>query len=356
MRLGATDYVPKDASPDELSHSIARVLERRRLLLRNAQQDFELASNERKHVLVGESQAIAQLRKMLPKLAGSPANVLITGETGTGKEVVARQLRGRLPDGSLSPFVSVDSATIQSTMAESMLFGHEKGAFTGAEKTTKGIFEEANGGIVYFDEIGNMPLEIQSKLLRVLQEKEISRLGSSKPIQLEFRVICATNCDLEQMARQGQFKPDLLQRLNVLPVQLTPLRERPEDIPALIERFQQADRRLTFTPAALNALKAYAWPGNARELGNLVAYLAAMIEDDEVDFADLPPKFRDAARPSESSYYEKVASFEKKLLAEEYARREGNVSKLALDLGMDRSHLYSRLKEFGIHVPRPSRG
>src|SRR6185295_4562387 len=168
--------------------------------------------------------SIVHLRKTIDKLAASNANVLITGETGTGKEVVARQLRRKLSDGSLAPFVSVDSATIQSSTAESLLFGHEKGAFTGAEKMTKGIFEEANGGVVYFDEIGNMPLDIQAKLLRVLQEKEISRLGSSKSIQLDFRVVCATNRDLDEMARAGQFKPDLLQRLNVLPVQLTPLR------------------------------------------------------------------------------------------------------------------------------------
>lgn len=371
MRLGATDYVPKDFDPNDLGHTIAQVLERRALLQRRSQQNFEAVTAQRRHILVGKSSQIEALRKIIDRIRQSNANVIITGETGTGKEVVARQLRGTLPDGSLVPFVAVDSSTIQSSTAESLLFGHEKGAFTGAEKTTKGIFEEANGGIVYFDEIGNMPLDIQAKLLRVLQEKEVARLGSSKVIPLEFRVVCATNKDLEDMARQGQFKDDLLQRLNVIPLQLAPLRERKEDIPLLVEHFirkEHAAGDIRFTDEAVAVLQDYSWPGNIRELGNVIAYVVAMSETVEIDVADLPPKLRDAAlKASKSetavstqaqegggSFYERVQGFEKEILSKSYSESGGNISKLALQLGMDRSHLYTKLKEYGLHAPKKS--
>ncbi|MFL5813739.1 MAG: sigma-54-dependent transcriptional regulator [Bdellovibrionia bacterium] len=367
MRAGAHDYIVKDFEPDSLWHVLTRVLETKKLRQRTEQQNFEVSHHQRQHVLVGESAKIQTLRKMIEKVRLSPANVVIHGETGTGKEVVARQLRRTLPDGSLAPFIAVDSSTIQSTTAESLLFGHEKGAFTGADKMNKGIFEEAHGGIVYFDEIANMPLDIQAKLLRVIQEKEFVRLGSSKVIQSDFRVVCATNRDLEEMVREGAFKEDLLQRLNVLPIELSPLRERIEDIPLLIEHFlarQNGFRPgLNLTDEAILTLKAYPWPGNIRELSNMIAYVATMAERDEVDVADLPPKFRDhrhlsgQSQPVESdsgsgSFYDRVAKVEKEILNSEYARHEGNISRLALALGMDRSHLYTKLKEHGIHSPK----
>lgn len=372
MRLGASDYVPKDFDSLELNHAIQLALERRHLLRRRAQQNFEAASSQKKHVLVGSSPAIVQLRRTIEKVRESNANVLITGETGTGKEVVARLLRKTLPDGSLEPFVAVDSSTIQGTMAESILFGYEKGAFTGAEKTTKGIFEEANGGIVYFDELGNMPLEIQAKLLRVVQEKEVVRLGSSKVIKLDFRVICATNRDLEKMSSEGQFKYDLLQRINVLPMHLAPLRDRLSDIPDLCSHFLSSvsygKTSLRMTQDALDALMAYSWPGNVRELSNIISYLAAMVDGSEVDFADLPPKLRDARQvaaitqctqgqtpPSEGKgFYEQVSAFEKALLEEGYRSAGGNISRLAVRFAMDRSHLYTKLREHKIHPTKSS--
>jgi len=365
MRLGAVDYIPKDFDPNELAHLIRRVLERRELLGRKSQQNFEIASEQKQHLLLGECESIIKLRKTIEKMRVSSSNVLITGETGTGKEVVARQMRKTLTDGSLAPFVAVDSATIQSSMAESILFGHEKGAFTGAEKITKGLFEEAHGGIIYFDEIGNMPLEIQAKLLRVLQEKEIIRLGSSKVIQLDFRVICATNRDLEKMVREHLFKEDLLQRLNVLPIVLPALRERTEDISILIHHFvtklgfhDERSAPICFTEEAIETFKKYSWPGNIRELSNLISYLSTMIDGNQVDLADLPPKYREQKRIQSTpaaqtkDFYARVASFESSLLADEFSRCDGNVSKLALTLGMDRSHLYSKLKEYGIYSPR----
>jgi DNA-binding NtrC family response regulator len=364
MRLGAWDYVPKDFDPDDLHHTLGLVLRRRSLLQRNEQQNFEAVAGQRKHVLVGESAAMKQLRRIIERARPSAANVVITGETGTGKEVVARQLRATLPDGSLAPFVAVDSSTIQGTMAESVLFGHEKGAFTGAERTARGIFEEAHGGIAYFDEIANMPTEIQAKLLRVIQEKEVTRLGATRAMPLEFRVICATNRDLEQLSREGRFKDDLLQRLNVIPIRIPPLRERREDVPELARHFarlQPSPRGpLTFTDDAVQVLQAYAWPGNVRELANVVAYLSAMTDGPEIDVPDLPPKLRDAGRaqaspaPDSASFYAQVSDFERRILADAYDGCGGNISRLAIRLGMDRSHLYTKLREHGLHPRKGS--
>lgn len=367
MRLGAMDYISKEFLAEELLHVVSRVTEQRRLLKRNEQQTFELGQHQQKHTLIGKSKVINSLRSQIERVRQSQANVIINGETGTGKEVVARQLRQELPDGTWAPFIAVDSSTIQSSTAESLLFGHEKGAFTGAEKTTRGIFEEAHGGIVYFDEIANMPLDIQAKLLRVIQEKEVMRLGSSKTITSDFRVICATNRNLEEMVKQGQFKDDLYQRLEVLPLQIPPLRERTEDIPLLVEHFlkKQPRSQMRFSTEAMELLQNYKWPGNIRELGNLIAYVAAMAPSDEVDIADLPPKLRDFKKGPESrdsnsqssnhpgaSFYDRVGLFEKEILAAEYNHFGGNISKMALQLGMDRSHLYTKLKEHGIHTAK----
>ena len=303
----------------------------------------------------------------------SPAPVIIFGETGTGKEVIARNLRKNFEDGTLEPFVAVDSGTIQSSVAESMLFGYEKGAFTGAEKATRGFFEEADGGCIYFDEIANMPLEIQNKLLRVFQEKEVLRIGSSKPISLDFRVICATNQNLDSLAKQGKFKEDLLQRLNVLQIQIPPLRERTEDIPLLLEYFSEVLRnglpKLIFLPETLAVIQQYPFPGNIRELSNLVLYLYSMSETQEISPLDLPPKFhlsQDSKATPDSktgnaveqfnlnikNFYKAVEGFEKKFLDQEYKTLDGNISRMAVELGMDRSYLHSKLKNYGIHASK----
>ena len=367
MRLGAMDYVHKGSAEDELYHAIQRVLEQRKLQRMSQQRSFEVSESQRKQQLIGSSQSAVALRRSIDRVRGSPANVLITGETGTGKEIVARQLRRMLPDGTPEPFVAVDSSTIQSSTAESILFGHEKGAFTGAEKSVKGIFEEADGGVVYFDEIANMPLEIQGKLLRVLQEKEICRLGSTRSMKLEFRVLAATNRDLEELCKTGQFKYDLFQRLSVLPLAIPPLRERQEDIPALLNHFaamHAPGRALGFTREAVDLLGAHTWPGNIRELANVVAYVAVMSDSDEIDVADLTPKLRDcvlaAGRPAHpaidesASFYDQISVHECEILRREYAKHGGNVSKMSLALGMDRSHLYTKLREHGIHGARPA--
>lgn len=272
-------------------------------------------------------------------------------------------IRGTDESGALVPFVAIDSSTIQSSTAESILFGHEKGAFTGAERTTKGVFEEADGGIVYFDEIANMSLEIQSKLLRVLQEKEIARLGSSKLIPLQFRVISATNLDLEEMCSKGRFKDDLYQRLCVVPLKVPPLRERREDIPLLLKHFSNIHRHpagpLTFTSEAIEILTRYNWPGNVRELVNLIAYLSVMSDSNQVESRILPEKIRLGSSPRHASpspattsreFYKRMEEVELSILRDEYRLAEGNVSQMATNLGMDRSHLYTKLKQHGIHT------
>lgn len=368
IQLGAVDYVGKDTDPDGIMITIANALEKRSLLQRTSQQNFEAVNIQKQHELLGNSPAIQSLRKTIERIRQSSANVVITGETGTGKEVVARQLRKIRSDGTLAPFVAIDSSTIQASTAESILFGHEKGAFTGADRTTQGLFEEANGGILYFDEIGNMPLSIQAKLLRVVQEREISRMGSSRILNLDFRVICATNKNLEVMTQQGEFKDDLFQRLNVLPIELPPLRDRKEDIPLLIRYFLGrqgfSDDQLQFTQDAIEALQSYSWPGNIRELANVIAYITTMVEESEIDVSDLPPKIRDTKFKSNNpgipqldsknhmSFYEQVASFEHALLEREFKKCNGNISKLAITLGMDRSHLYTKLRETRIYTSK----
>jgi DNA-binding NtrC family response regulator len=389
LKLGADDYILKNMESDELAHAIVRAVRQKDLLRCNERQSAEVVSLQRKHALIGDSQPMELLQRKIVKVRESSANVIITGETGTGKEVVARSLRKTMLNGSMEPFIAIDASTIQSSMAESVLFGHERGAFTGADKVQKGVFEEADGGVVYIDEIANMPLDIQCKLLRVLQEKEIKRLGSQRVISLDFRVICATNQNLEVLAEQGKFKVDLLQRLNVIPLELVPLRARVDDIPALIEYFirkeNKKNRPLFFDDEILTTLKGYRWPGNVRELSNLVLNLITMSENDRVTLADLPAKIQNSAKRSvcpplieagpnfgkvesrigdfpslqasqtvDISFYEEISKFEKRILKEALFRAQGKVSQASVSLGIDRSHLYCKLKEHGLPFGRNS--
>lgn len=367
MQFGAVDYIPKAAGSDDMLVSLERIIEMRRLRQIQRQQIEESKHVHDRYVLIGSSEAMASVRKVITKIKESAANVIITGETGTGKEVAARLLRGVRQDGSLAPFVAIDASTITGTLADSILFGHEKGAFTGADRTRKGIFEEADGGIVFFDEISNMSLEVQAKLLRVLQEREVRRIGSARTIGLQFRLVCATNRQLDKLIVQGAFKDDLYQRLNVIPLEIPPLRLRTEDIPELIEHFLQlqpgASRRVSFTKDAIEVMENYSWPGNVRELGNLVAYLTTMCDSSEIDVADLPPKLRDCQMSHETAdvsrsvsgeknFYKRTAEWESDLLRKEYELAGGNVSRMALNLGMDRSHLYTKLRLYKIHTPK----
>ena len=367
LQLGASDYILKDAGVDELKHVLNKTITHQQTTRLNQQNQFELKKQHFSTSLIGNSAQIQKIKKQIEKAKNSPAPVIIFGETGTGKEVIARALRRTLPDQSLEPFIAVDSSTIQSSVAESMLFGYEKGAFTGADKTTRGLFEEANGGTLYFDELANMPLEIQNKLLRVVQEKEVLRIGSTKPISLDFRVICATNQNLEEMIKQGKFKEDLYQRLCVLQIDAPPLKERIEDIPDLLEFFAETHRgtqtKVSFLPETIEQLKTYSWPGNVREISNLVLYLYTMLDGETVSPLDLPPKVlknstmgklpeKLSGSHDSKNFYQMVGEFEQKFLQEKYSFFEGNVSKMATALEMDRSYLHGKLKSFGIHTAR----
>lgn len=377
IRTGASAYLLKEHSADQLIITIESVLNKREILRENQHYVRDRKRVLEKNQIVGNSSAIKQLMKDIEKVRRSPANVIITAETGCGKELVARHI-GAIDN---KPFVAVDSATITSTMAESILFGHEKGAFTGAVGQQKGLFEEANGGTIYFDEIVNMPLEIQAKLLRVIQEKEVTRLGSTKVIPLNFRVICATNKDLEKMAAEGKFKDDLYQRLNVISLRIPPLRERGEDIALLANHFLKLYRTeyspKSISDSALEVMMKYSWPGNVRELGNLMANLCTMISDQEtIEVEDLPAKIRDQAARSplaativsgseqasavganlkdafadpNMDFYRYMHSVEGRVLGDLYKMYEGNISQMSKNLRISRSHLYSKLHAHQIH-------
>jgi two-component system nitrogen regulation response regulator NtrX len=365
MRLGATDYVPKHCGTEKIKSQLQQ------LVLQHRRAKTSPTPHEE---MVGQSPAVAALRETIARVQKFPGSVIITGESGVGKELVARRLRR-----GDEPFVAVDSSTIQQSTAESILFGHERGAFTGADSTRKGLLEEAHGGTLYFDEIANMSMDVQAKLLRALQEKEVVRLGASKAQPLEFRVVCATNRDLEELCQQGEFRYDLYTRISVFPVHVPPLRERPEDIPALLDHFQRlyaAEAPLRFDTDAMAQLCEYAWPGNVRELGNTVQYLLAMCDDGHVQVQHLLPKmqaFRRAAPaappapvaevpaaaptpdgPADAAFYDRVRDFERRVLQEEYDLAGGNVSSMARKLQMDRSTLHTKLKDFGIHVTGPT--
>lgn len=364
MQSGADDYLVKDFEPEEFKITVDRALGKRKLEQKNRRQNSETARQATRYQLIGESQAIQQTRKLIEKFRAATANVLIQGETGTGKEIVARLLRKTDEIGAFEPFVAVDSATLHAQTAESILFGHEKGSFTGADAIRRGLFEEADGGVIFFDEIANMPISIQAKLLRVLQEKEIIRLGSNRVIPLEFRVIAATNRSLDALCARGEFLPDLIQRLNILPISLPPLHERKEDLPLLVAHFlaEKSFGKVLMSESAVEALAQYSWPGNVRELSALIDYSLALVEDHTIDLADLHPKIMESRRKlpeigSESgirskSFYDAVEAFEAALLRKTYEEHEGNISQMALALEMDRSHLHTKLKLHKIHTVR----
>ena len=355
LQGGAWDYLRKGCEPEHLIHVVSQALERSAERARAEIMQQEIRRNLSSDRIIGKSETVVKLREKLERFKRSDAPVLIWGETGTGKELIARSLRPIREDGSLGPFVSVDSATIMESTAESMLFGHEKGAFTGADRTRPGLFEQADGGVIFFDELANMPLSIQQKLLRVLQEKEVTRMGSERSIKLHFRVVAATNQDLEALVVSGKFQADLLQRLNVLPIQLPPLRDRREDIESLVVHFLKKSTHSStrvLSPEALVLLQRYSWPGNIRELQNVIEYAITMTDQKVLDPGDLPERIRAHLNPESqkeaSTFYEKIIRFERSLLEEALQGPYTSVSELATQLGMDRSHLYTKLKQHGL--------
>ncbi len=312
------------------------------------------------HVIAGRSPALEMVLTTAAKVAPSEANVLVTGESGTGKELVARAIHAN-SSRSQGPFIAVDCAALPSNLLESELFGHEKGAFTGAEQTKRGLLELAHGGTLFLDEIGELGPELQAKLLRALQERTFRRLGGERLISVDIRVICSTNRDLDAEVRQNRFRQDLLYRLNVVTLALPPLRERSGDVALLAHNFLQEFARATnkssarITPEAMRVLERYQWPGNIRELRNVIERAVVLCEEETIRVRDLPDYIREQARRSkqiDTALGYKVAreqwveSKGKQYLTELLQRHRGNVSAVAREAQISRKSVYELLRRF----------
>jgi two-component system nitrogen regulation response regulator NtrX len=358
-KLGAYHFVEKPLSIEKVVVTINNALNFRRLEEENR---FLRKKTLEKHSITGNSPPIQALKKQIAIVAPTQAWVLITGENGTGKELVARTVH-QMSDRPDKPLIDVNCAAIPDELIESELFGHEKGAFTGATTRKRGKFEVADKGTIFLDEIGDMSLKTQAKILRILQEKKFERVGGTRTLSVDVRVLAASNKDLEREIEKGTFREDLYFRLNVIPIEVPPLRNRTEDIPLLIETFlsefvQEGDcGQKSMTPEAIEHLKAYQWPGNVRELKNLVERLAIMIQSDVIGLDDIPLSYRhqkvitsDMAFLSEDSLKEAKREFEKAYIQQKLAENNNNISQTADSIGIERSHLYKKIKSFGFRL------
>ena len=363
MKLGAYDYIEKPFRVEKMRLLLQRMAEKVRLVTEN---EFPRVSTEENlDGIIGTSANIQDVLRMIGRLKDTRTPVLICGESGTGKELVARAIHFR---GALAqtPFLAVDCGSLVPTLMESELFGYEKGAFTGAIKSKAGLFQAANGGTIFLDEIGELPLEMQAKLLRVLQEKEVRPVGSNEKVNVDVRVIAATNRDLEEAYRAGTFRKDLYFRLNVVTVQLPSLRERRSDIPMLTHHFlgrYANGAQMQVTAAAMKSLLQYDWPGNVRELENCVARAVALGDGKTIDVADLPPSIRaEQAEGSAGTKLQDVASISTTALAEMermtilrvFEETNGDKALAGKILGISRATLYRKLKRYKIPVKSES--
>ena len=358
VKLGAFHFVPKTGGPEAVRSLVERALERQTLARQVQVLSAEAADTTEREFVVGPSRAVHDVVDLVRRVASLSATVLVLGESGTGKELLARRLHreSQAPDG---PFVAVNLAAIPQELVESVLFGHEKGAFTGAVRQQIGKFELANGGTLFLDEIGDLRLDLQSKLLRAIQEGEIERIGSHRPIKATFRLIAATNVDLEKAVKDGRFRDDLYYRINVIPIKLPPLRERVEDLPELarffLARYNTKFRKHVegISDAAIRMLTAYWWPGNIRELENLVERLVAIIDKAWITEDDLPFEFRMAEldrdeRKGESLFQEAMTAFERNLLIRALEKNGWNVTGTARYLGLPLSTLKFKLEKLDV--------
>ncbi|MDE3101342.1 MAG: sigma-54-dependent Fis family transcriptional regulator [Chloroflexota bacterium] len=361
MELGAFDYVTKPFELDKINHTVGKVFEYQDLAQEVEVLRGEISSLVQTERIVGNSPAMQEVYKTIGKVAKADATVLITGESGTGKELVAEALHYN-SSRRAGPLVKVSCAALPETLLEAELFGHEKGSFTGALTQRRGRFELADKGTIFLDEIGEMSLQTQTKLLRVLQDRKIERLGSSLPLKVDIRVICATNKDLQKQVEVTKFRDDLFYRLNVINIHMPPLRDRKEDIPALVEHFLAKHRySATAQPAAiseeaLRRLMEYDWPGNVRELENVIERAVVLSRGQIITSRELPFGDHEGDReeegdevPSERSFFKKsVAQFEKDLIMKALRDANGNRSKAAEMLGIYRRLLYAKIKEYGL--------
>jgi two-component system, NtrC family, response regulator HydG len=376
VKGGAYDYLTKPFEDvEQVARSVAKAAERKALWDRNRQLENQLREREGlpPDGLVGASPPVREVQRMIDAVAYSATTVLITGESGTGKELVARALHGRSPRKS-QPFVALNCGALTETLLESELFGHIKGAFTGAQRDQKGLFDAADGGTIFLDEIGDIPLSTQVRLLRVLQEGEIKRVGSADSVKVDVRVLAATHRDLPKLVKSGRFREDLFYRLNVINIPLPPLRERAEDVPLLAHHFlrRYADRLgkrvKTLTPEALELLCGYRWPGNVRELENAVERAVVLCRGDAVTPADLPPAVTGRTAPlvrevpsgGEEQHWltqsyatakeQALRRFEKSYVEALMKACDNNISAAARKAGMDRSNFKRVLRKYRTDV------
>jgi two-component system response regulator HydG len=347
LKNGAYDYVNKPLDPDEIAHTVEKALSHRRTQQENMR--LRATVTEMSHPdLVGQSKAMQKVFEAVETVAPTDATVLINGESGTGKEIVARAIHSNSPR-RFHPLVTIHCGALTETLLESELFGHEKGAFTGAQYRKKGKFEMAEGGTVFLDEIGDISLKTQTDLLRVLQEREIVRVGGNQTIKVDFRCVAATNKDLEKLIEEGHFRPDLFYRLNVFRIELPPLRERKDDIPLLVNHFlskfsQQMNKRITrVAPAAMYALQQYPWPGNVRELENAVERAMVVAAEPELREADFILK----ARNGDKTEGKTLDDIEKAHILRVLEECGGNQTRAAEILDIDRVTLHTKLKKYG---------
>jgi len=355
-KLGAFDFIEKPLSLEKTVVTVKNAVRQRELEKSNRQMLDELTE---RYAMVGESVAMRALRKQISIVAPSDGRVLISGESGTGKELVARAIHAQ-SKRKASPFVEINSAAIPEDLVESELFGHAKGAFSGAVTAKKGKFEIADGATIFLDEIGDMSTRVQAKMLRVLEEQRFEPVGSNTPITVDVRVISATNKRLEDLIENGNFRHDLFYRLNVIPFQIPPLRERLEDVPVLLEHFNQrfskdyGKKPKVFTDDAVETLQKHQWFGNVRELKNTIERVVIMSSKTKIAAADLPELGTSDEVPASSfrfpTFKAATDAYHREFILHKLAEFDGNVTKAAEEMGVDRSHLYRRMRNLGIAV------
>jgi DNA-binding NtrC family response regulator len=369
MRQGAADYLSKPFSPGQLKLVLEKVSQRSVLIRENAALRQELELHQGFEGILGESRPMERVFALIKRVAPSEGTVLITGESGTGKEMVVRALH-RLSRRKDHPLLACDCSALVPTLLESELFGHVKGSFSGAIATKQGLFEAAHRGTLFLDEVANLSLETQGKLLRVLESKRVKKVGDTAEREVDIRLIAATNRDLAEMVAEGAFREDLFYRLNVVPIYLPPLRERHGDIPrlamAFLDRFCHKNNVDVkgFTPEAMLLMENYRWPGNVRELRNIVQRLAILCEGDRLDVRHLPPEIQRAPSrstvtqlPRQWEEFKKlkqqvrdaaVQELERRFLTEALERCEGNVSKAAEEVGIQRTNFHALMRKYGL--------
>jgi two-component system nitrogen regulation response regulator NtrX len=359
-RLGAYDFIEKPLSLEKTLLTVTRALEHGRLERENTALRAQLGERTE---IIGDSEPMRALRDQIGTAAPSNGRVLIHGENGSGKELVARAIHAQSAR-RLRPFVEVNCAAIPEDLIESELFGHERGAFTHALARRRGKFEVADGGTLFLDEIGDMSLKTQAKVLRALEEQAFERVGGRERLRVDVRVIAASNRDLPMLIGQGAFREDLFYRLNVIPIEVPPLRARKEDVPSLVDHFVRAacadngKRLKTVAPGALTYFMTYDWPGNVRELRNMVERLVIMVPADAIGAEDLPPPLRArgetaAAAPGDGKPLKEARDgFERAYILAELRAQDWNMTRTAERLGIERSHLYRKIRAYGITPPK----